>query len=202
MHDEVAMRVRHGAAYVLIEAQYFCDSKTLFAAVLVDRAPVHELHHDVRRAVLCGAAIEQARAGNVDVAVATLERLVAAEPERALHLHALVDVLLDAGRADDAAARMQHLPVNVDVDPEIVRRRARLELVRTARAPDAGARSDAASAFLESRREEAFERWLDLLRAAAQREAVQRDLRAAFTLLGDHDELAVKYRRRMAALLH
>jgi putative thioredoxin len=148
------------------------------------------------------AALAQARAGDVDAAVATLDRLVAAEPSRTAHLHALVDVLLDAGRADDAAARMQHLPVSVDVAPEIGRRRSRLELVRTAHATDAGARADAARAFLTGSREEALERWLELLRAPGQREVVQRDLRAAFALLADHEELAARYRRRMAALLH
>ncbi len=148
------------------------------------------------------AAVEQARAGGVDAAVATLDRLVAAEPDRTPHLHALVDVLLDAGRADDAAVRLQHLPVNVDVDPEIVRRRARLELVRTAHAPEGGARADAARAFLDGKREDAFERWLEVLRGAGARDAVQRDLRAAFTLLGDNDDLATKYRRKLAALLH
>jgi putative thioredoxin len=147
-------------------------------------------------------AIELARAGDVDAAVATLDRLVAAEPNRTAHLHALVDVLLDAGRADEAAARMQHLPVRVDVAPEIGRRRSRLELVRTANATEAGARGDAARAFLAGSREEALERWLELLRAPGQREVVQRDLRAAFALLGDQDELAARYRRRMAALLH
>lgn len=147
-------------------------------------------------------AVEQARAGEVDAAVATLDRLVAAEPDRMPHLHALIDVLLDAGRADDAAARLQHLPVNVDVEPEIVRRRARLELVRAAHAPDGGARAAAARAFLGANREDAFERWLELLRGPGPRDQVQRDLRAAFTLLGDHDELATRYRRRLAALLH
>jgi putative thioredoxin len=148
------------------------------------------------------AAIELARAGDVDAAVAALDRLVAAEPDRGPHLHALLDVLLDAARAEEAGARLQHLPVSVDVDPEIVRRRARLELLRSAQAPDGGARSEAARAFLAADHEPAFERWLGLLSTPAQREAVQRDLRAAFTLLGDHDEMAVKYRRRMAALLH
>jgi putative thioredoxin len=148
------------------------------------------------------AALELARAGDVDAAVATLDRLVAAEPNRTVHLHALLDVLLDAGRADEAAARMQHLPVGVDVAPEIGRRRSRLELVRTANATEAGARGDAARAFLAGSREEALERWLELLRAPGQREVVQRDLRAAFALLGDQDELAARYRRRMAALLH
>jgi putative thioredoxin len=148
------------------------------------------------------AALEQAREGDVAAAVATLDRLVAAEPTRTVHLHALIDVLLDAGRADDAAARMQHLPVNVDVSPEIGRRRSRLELVRTAHAIEAGERGDAARAFLAGSREQALERWLELLRAPAQREPVQRDLRAAFALLGDQDELAARYRRRMAALLH
>jgi putative thioredoxin len=149
-----------------------------------------------------GAALEQARAGEVEAAVATLDRLVAAEPERPAHLYALVDVLLDAGRADDADARLRHLPVSLEVDPEVVRRRARLELVRTACSAEGGPRAEAARAFLDGRREDAFERWLDLLRARGARDAVQLDLRAAFALLGDHDELAAKYRRRMAALLH
>jgi putative thioredoxin len=148
------------------------------------------------------AALEQASAGDVDGAIATLDRLHAAEPDRIAHLHALVDVLLDAGRADDAAARLQHLPVSVDVDPGIGRRRSRLELVRTAHDTESGTRGDAARAFLAGNREQAFERWLELLRAPGQREPVQRDLRAAFALLGDQHALAVRYRRRMAALLH
>lgn len=150
------------------------------------------------------AALEQAEGGDVDGAVAVLDRLVAAEPERLPHLYALLDVLIDAGRADAAVARLQHVPMNVDSDPEIVRRRARLDLVHACldATPDAAARAAAATAFLRGEREAAFERWMELLRAPGGREPVQRALRAAFTLLGDQDELAVRYRRRMAALLH
>jgi putative thioredoxin len=149
-------------------------------------------------------ALQRAAGGDVDGAVAVLERLVAAEPARTPHLLALVDVLLDAGRAEAATARLQHLPANLETDPEIVRRRARLDLVRAAHgtAQEAAGLADAARAFLDGRREDAFERWLELLRASATRGAAQAALRAAFALLGDHDELAVKYRRRMAALLH
>jgi putative thioredoxin len=145
-------------------------------------------------------ALASAAAGDPDAALATLERLVAEEPERWAHRYALVDLLLDAGRAEDAAARLEHLPANVETDPEVVRRKARVELVRAARAPD-GPRAAAARAFLAGEREAAFERWMELLRGA-DRAGAQRDLRAAFALLADHDELAVRFRRRMAALLH
>jgi putative thioredoxin len=149
-------------------------------------------------------AVAIARNGDVDSAIATLERLVAAEPARHAHLHALVDVLLDSGRTEAASARLSHLPVNIETDPEIVRRRARLDLLQAARdtAPEAAPAASAARSFLDGRTEAALESWLEQLRAPATRSRAQAALRAAFTVLGDREELAAKYRRRMAALLH
>jgi putative thioredoxin len=149
------------------------------------------------------SALQAARAGDVDGAVATLERLVASEPERAAHLQALVDVLLEAGRLDAAAARLGHVPAKLDAEPEIVRRRARLDLLRAAADanPDAAARADAAKRFLVGDEDGALEAWLSAMRSMREREAAQRLLRAAFTLIGDEQRIA-PWRRRMASLLH
>jgi putative thioredoxin len=159
-----------------------------------------ETPSDLERA----AAAERARGGDVDGAVAALGDLVEREPGRVAHRLALLDVLLEAGRVAEAEARVSHLPVSLETDPEIVRRRARLELLKAAQdaAPEAAARAQAARSFLAGETESAFEAWLDQLRQPATRSHAQAALRAAFTLLGDHDELAVRYRRRMAALLH
>lgn len=154
-------------------------------------------------------AVAAADAGRVDEAVAALERIVGSEPDRPAHLLALLDVLLAAGRLEAVRERLAHVPLGRDSDPDLGARRARLEIMTAAAlAGDAGTperqHAEAARAFLAGDREDALERWLDLMRTQPRygSGAAQRALRAAFTLLGEQHELAIRSRRRMAALLH
>ncbi|MFO0334100.1 MAG: thioredoxin [Pseudomonadota bacterium] len=154
------------------------------------------------------AAVAAAGAGRVDEALATLERLASAEPDRPAHFDALVDVLIDAGRLDAAAARLANAPVSREGDTALEGRRARLEIARAATvdaADPVGARlAAAARQFFGGEHEAALEGWLGVMREAPRYGdgAAQRTLRAAFRLLGDGSDLATRYRRRMAALLH
>lgn len=168
-----------------------------------------ERHLDTAGDLARRAALDAARAGRVDDAIAELERVVASEPDRTAHLLALLDVLLDAGRIDAARERLGQVPIALDAAPEIEARRARLEILAAASldgAPDSPERqhADAARAFLAGDRETALEKWLELMRTHPRWDdgAAQRALRAAFTVLGEQDELSKRYRRRMAALLH
>jgi len=153
------------------------------------------------------AALAAARAGDVDGAVATLARLVAAEPGRAEHLLALIDVEIDAGRLESAAARLDAAPVTLAADAALAARRARLELAQSAgvvaEAGTSAAREAAAAReFLAGRHAEALDAWLGLLSAAPRDRTLPRTLKAAFTLLGDEHELVARSRRRMASLMH
>lgn len=149
------------------------------------------------------AAVERAGRGEVADAVATLERLAAAEPDRVAHLYALVDVLLQSAQLDAAGERLANVPVGLEADPEIAKRRARLEVHRAAAddAADALPRAEAARRFLAGEQDGAMDRWLELMRSAREREPAQRLLRAAFTLIGDEARV-LPYRRRMATALH
>ena len=155
------------------------------------------------------AAREAARAGDVDGAVATLERLAASEANRPEHFLALIDVLTDAGRLDEAAARIDAAPFRATGDPGFGGRRARLEIARAASgagAPGTTAAQHAAAAqdFLAGRHAEAIEAWLALMRAEPHfdGDALPRSLKAAFQLLGDDHELVGPARRRLALLMH
>jgi putative thioredoxin len=155
------------------------------------------------------AALAAAAAGEVAAAVATLERLVAAEPDRAEHFLALLDVLIDGGRLEAAAARIDAAPMRLSAEPGLAARRARLELARAAAhdgAPGSAAARHAAAArgFLAGQHAAAVDAWLELLRDEPRYGdgALARTLKAAFTLLGPEHELAAQGRRRMAALLH
>jgi putative thioredoxin len=155
------------------------------------------------------AALTAAGAGEVDAAIATLERLTAAEPERAEHFLALLDVLIDAGRLEAAAGRIAEAPLRVAADAALAARQARLELARAAAAagePGTTAARHAAAArdFLAGRHAAAVEAWLELLRAEPSfgGSALPRALKAAFQLLGDGHALVAPSRRRMAALMH
>jgi len=153
------------------------------------------------------AALAQARAGDVDGALATLARLVADEPGRAEHLLALLDMEIDAGRFEAAAKRLEEAPLSIASSPALAARRARLELAERAQAPaeagsSAARQAAAAREFLAGRHAEALDAWLELLRAAPRVRALPLTLKAAFTLLGDEHELVARSRRRMASLLH
>jgi putative thioredoxin len=155
------------------------------------------------------AALVAAGSGDIDAALATLERLAAAEPDRPEHFLALVGVLIDAGRLEDAGARIAEAPLRVAADPALEALRARLELARAATAdgaPGTTAARYAAAAreFLAGQHAGAVAAWLELMRAEPRYDggALPRALKAAFALLGDEHELVAPSRRRMASLMH
>jgi putative thioredoxin len=155
------------------------------------------------------AALAAAAAGDTDAAVAALERLAAAEPDRPEHFLALVGVLIDAGRLEAASTRIEEAPIRVAADQGLQALRARLELARAAAgggAPGTTAAryATAAREFLAGQHARAVESWLELMRAEPRfgGGALPRTLKAAFALLGDEHELVASSRRRMASLLH
>ncbi len=155
------------------------------------------------------AALAAAAGGDVDAAVATLERLVAAEPDRSEHFLALLDVLIDGGRLEAAAARIAAAPMRLGAEKSLEARQARLELARAAAlagAPGTPAARHAAAAreFLAGRHAAAVDAWLELLRSEPRfgDGAVPRTLKAAFALLGPEHELVAQARRRLASLMH
>jgi putative thioredoxin len=154
-------------------------------------------------------AVAAAARGDVDAAVATLERLATTEPDRPAHFLALVDVLIDAARLEAAAARLEAAPVRLANEPALAERRARLELARAAAAagePGSRAARHAAAArqFLGGEPAAAIEAWLGLLGEEPRfgGGALPRALKAAFALLGDDHALVAAGRRRMASLMH
>ncbi len=155
------------------------------------------------------AALAAAGRGEFDAALATLERLVATEPERPPHFLALLGVLIDAGRLDDAAARLAEAPIRVAGDAGVAALSARLELAQAAVAggapgTTAARHATAARAFLAGEHAGAVETWLELMRAEPRfgGGALPRALKAAFALLGDEHELVAASRRRLASLMH
>lgn len=153
---------------------------------------------DVARA----AALAQAAAGDVDGAVASLEALSAAEPARATHVAALIDLLIGAGRLEAAAARIALAPLSLEADPELAGCRARLALARAAAAePADSGLAAAARRFLAGDAEGAVAAWLVLLGSPAKAAAATA-LRDAFVLLGEGHELVGRSRRQMALLMH
>jgi putative thioredoxin len=155
------------------------------------------------------AALAAAAAGDVDGAVATLERLVAADADRPEHFLALVDVLIDSGRLDAAEARLATAPIRLASEKSLAARQARLELARAAAldgVPGSSAARHAAAAreFLAGRHAAAVDAWLELMRAEPRfgDGALPRTLKAAFALLGPEHELVAQGRRRLATLMH
>jgi putative thioredoxin len=151
----------------------------------------------------CAAALALARAGDVDGALATLARLIEAEPGRAPYHAARLDVLIDAGRFDAALHELASLPVGLGGDASLGRRGARLALARAA-ATTAGhppARARAAAALLAGDAAAGIDGLLALMRQAPVADAAAL-LRAAFVLLGEEHPLTGASRRRMAALMH
>jgi putative thioredoxin len=155
------------------------------------------------------AALAIARAGDPEAAIATLEHLALAEPDRPLHRLALIDVLIGAGRLEAADERLARLPASLAAEPEVATRRARLELARLARAapsadPLARTHRAAAQDFLAGREREAIDGWLSILRVRPDfgGGTVLAALRAAFRVLGSEHALVRAARREMAALVH
>jgi putative thioredoxin len=155
------------------------------------------------------AALAAAARGETDAALATLERLAAAEPDRPAHFVALIGVLIDAGRLDDAAARLADAPIRVAAEPAVAALGARLELARAAATegvPGTTAARHAAAArdFLAGQHAGAVGTWLELMRTEPRfgGGALPRVLKAAFSLLGDEHALVAASRRRLASLMH
>ena len=61
MDDEPAVRIANNATDAPEEFDALAEAEAPFAAVRVNRLPVHELHHDERDAVLGRAAVDQPR---------------------------------------------------------------------------------------------------------------------------------------------
>jgi putative thioredoxin len=155
------------------------------------------------------SALAAAAGGDVDAAVATLERLVAAEADRAEPLLALVAVLIESGRLAAAAARIDAAPMRLTADPRFEALRSRLELARAAAAEGAPGSTTAryataAREFLAGEHASAVASWLELMggEPGFGGGALPRALKAAFALLGDDHELVASSRRRMASLMH
>ena len=155
------------------------------------------------------SALAAAAGGDVDAALATLERLAADEADRPEHFLALVTVLIESGRLDAAAARIDAAPMRVAGDPRVEALGARLELARAAAAPGApgtaaGRYAAAAREFLAGQHAGAVAAWLELMRAEPRfgGGALPRALKAAFALLGEEHELVAPSRRRLASLMH
>ena len=155
------------------------------------------------------AAIAAAAAGDLDGAITTLTRLAAAEPDRPQHYLALLDVLLDAGQLAAAAVALGHVPLALEGNAGLARRRARLLLATAAAGADAadGAATLCAAAareFLTGHHAAGLDAWLGLMGShpAYGRRAVPELLKAAFSLLGEDHPLVGLCRRRLASLMH
>ena len=116
------------------------------------------------------AAVAAAAAGDVDGGIATLERLVATEPDRPQHFLALLDALVGAGRLEAAQATIDGAALRYAGDREFEQRRAGLEIARAALAgevpdPVAARHGAAARRVLEGQHRAALEDWLELMRA-------------------------------------
>ena len=157
------------------------------------------------------AARTAATGGDVEGALTILKRLVASEPDRPEHYLALVDVLLEAGRLEDAAATIAHAPLVFEGDRGLELRRSRLAIgVVAAQSALAAAGSPqatiaaAALSFLAGGHADAVEAWLGVMQShpADGRRAIPALLKAAFNLMGEEHELVGPYRRRLASMMH
>jgi putative thioredoxin len=157
------------------------------------------------------AARDRAASGDVDGALLTLKRLAAAEPDRPQHFLALVDILLDAGRLDEAADAIAHVPLVLQGDAGLALRRSRLAIGLAGADPAqaeaggaAAANAIAARAFAAGRHAEAIEAWLGVMGShpGDGRRTVPALLKAAFNLLGEEHELVATSRRRLASMMH
>jgi putative thioredoxin len=156
------------------------------------------------------AALIAAAGGDVDGALTALTHLAQIEPDRAQHYLARVDVLLDAGRLDEADAAIARAPLMFEGDRDLGLRRSRHTIARAAAdttGTDAGcsaATASAARTFIEGRHGDALEAWLEAMRThpGDGRRTVPALLKAAFNLMGEEHELVAPFRRRLASLMH
>ena len=66
MHHQIAVRELHRAAHLLENLQPAAEGQALLVAVDIQRNALHVLHHEVRKTVVGGAAVEQAGNAGVD----------------------------------------------------------------------------------------------------------------------------------------
>lgn len=105
MHHQPRMRVGHCLAHRDQQAQQRIGAGALGTALLVDRHPVEELHHQVGLTLRRGAAIQQARNVRVgqagqDLAFAreVFQRRSARQPAQQLDRRSLLEVPVTAAR--------------------------------------------------------------------------------------------------------
>jgi putative thioredoxin len=159
-------------------------------------------------------------AGRPEEALALLRPAAEAEPENTRLQLLLAELLVDTGRADEAEALLDGLPVNLASDPRVESLRARGTLARIAAEGPADDELDrrleadgddlearyhrAARRALEGDHETALADFLHVLQSdrGFAEDGGRRGLLAVFELLGNSGELVNRYRGRMFAALH
>jgi putative thioredoxin len=159
-----------------------------------------------------GAAAALRAQGRNEEAAVLLREAAAAEPDD-LQLRAdLADLCIDMGRLEEADQLLARLPAAALEDPRFRRLKARALLAELAQAQTGAASAEdpeqltqtAAIAALRGDHAAALDILMRVLRLApgykdGQAQAV---IKAIFELLGEHDELVGRYRRKMASALH
>jgi putative thioredoxin len=159
-----------------------------------------------------GAAAALRAQGRNEEAAVLLREAAAAEPDD-LQLRAdLADLCIDMGRLEEADQLLARLPAAALEDPRFRRLKARALLTELAQAQTGAASEEdpeqltqtAAIAALRGDHAAALDLLMRVLRLApgykdGQAQAV---IRAIFELLGEHDDLVGRYRRKMASALH
>ena len=159
-----------------------------------------------------GAAAALRAQGRNEEAAVLLREAAAAEPDD-LQLRAdLADLCIDMGRLEEADQLLARLPAAALEDPRFRRLKARALLAELAQAQTGAASAEdpeqltqtAAIAALRGDHAAALDILMRVLRLApgykdGQAQAV---IKAIFELLGEHDDLVGRYRRKMASALH
>ena len=159
-----------------------------------------------------GAAAALRAQGRNEEAAVLLREAAAAEPDD-LQLRAdLADLCIDMGRLEEADQLLARLPAAALEDPRFRRLKARALLAELAQSQTGAASAEdpgqliqtAAIAALRGDHAAALDILMRVLRLApgykdGQAQAV---IKAIFELLGEHDDLVGRYRRKMASALH
>ncbi len=150
--------------------------------------------------------------GREDEATDLLRETAAADPDNLGIRADLADLCLDTGRLEEADQLLSRLPAAALDDPQFRRLKARALLAQLAQAEtDAATAKDpgtltrtAASAALAGNHEAALETLMRVLRLSPDYKDGQTRtvIKAIFELLGEHDDLVGRYRRKMASALH
>ena len=150
--------------------------------------------------------------GREDEATDLLRETAAADPDNLGIRADLAHLCLDTGRLEEAEQLLARLPAAALDDPQFRRLKARALLAQLAQAAtDAAIAEDAgdltrtaASAALAGNHEAALETLMRVLRLSPDYKdgQTQTAIKAIFELLGEHDDLVGRYRRKMASALH